>query len=94
MRYTAYDILDDSSGELGVYGGDRGGERVIVFNTNPIGTKPVMIVVDYLPSSDGGPAEPIQTVSVAPGQGVDLMFLGLLTHEEQLLRKKIDEHNS
>lgn len=50
---------------------------MVVWNTNPKGTKPIFICAKYSVDSKGGPAVGEITYSISPGQGIDLSILGL-----------------
>lgn len=59
---------------------------MIVYNTNPKNSQPIMIVTAWRPNPDGGPALIEETFSISPGQAIDLSIVGLRTAEEEARR--------
>jgi hypothetical protein len=52
---------------------------VIVYNTNPKDTPPIIIVTKWWADPRGGPAFREITYMIPPGEGIDLEILGLKT---------------
>lgn len=72
---------------------------MIVWNINPIGSEPIVIVTKWRGDPMGGPAIKEKTIMVEPGGAVDLSIVGLepnaeksesaLQREIEFLRAKI-----
>jgi hypothetical protein len=50
---------------------------VVVYNTNPKDTQPIVIVTKWSSDPLGGPARKESTYMIKPGEGIDLSLLGL-----------------